>query len=282
MSTNPDRQQDHSLLEGIEVGSGPDMKAQRYELAPARAPRRAIDADWSPRKKRTVAISAAIVAACTLSAGAWFMWTNRLPDMPRTAAEALALINSSAFRSLDPDRQQQYLEEAERLFGELSPEDRRKLMGEEDNRRAMRRLMERRMDETARRIARGEKVEPVFPFGPGGPGGPGGGPGGPGGPGGGPGGFGPPPGGPGAPAGPAGAPGAEPPGGKGRGGNGGGGRGGNGQLSEQRRQQIVNRIERGIQSGNAQANALRGEMMQRFRQQQQSGGQSGQGQRRGP
>jgi hypothetical protein len=263
------QQQQSSLLDGIDLSGKP--RAKEFDLAGA--VRRGLGDDWSGKKKTVVAAACVVLALGTVSWGAWWMYHHRVPAMPTTAAQALALLNSRAFRNLDLDRRGVYEEAAMRLLQELPEEERRALMGDEENRRAMRQMRERQMDELARRVARGEQIDPamMMPWGPGrGPGGPGGGPGGPGGPSGGGGGEGgrrgPGGGGEGAPpgGGPGGAPAGAPGGGPGGGGPG-GGRGG--RDGESMRQRIIGRIEQSVQTGNAQRNGLRMEMMQRFRPQ---------------
>jgi hypothetical protein len=267
-----------SLLEGIDASGGKAEPVQRYEIGAARPVRQAIDANWTPKQRRIATVACGVLAVVTLSAGAWWTIANRPPGLPTTIDEALAVMNSRAFRGLDEDRQRQYAAEAARLLQGVSEEDRQRLFQDEKNRQAARRIREEQMEETARRVARGEKIErPMMPWGPGR--GPGGGPGGGGPGGGGPGGAG----GPGGPGGPGVPAGARPPGGGpgGPGGPGGGRGAGGGQMSEEMRQRIVNRVERGMQTGNAQNMGLRTEMMQRF-QAQRSANPSGGQPRRGP
>ncbi len=139
-----------SLLEGIET-----------------APRRPIDASWSIARKRLVSVGAAALAIAALGAGGWAWWVNRPVSLPTSASEAIALMSSERFDRLSEDRRASYAAEAARLFRELSEEQRRALREAEGAREAWRELMRQRMDEMARRVARGEEIErPERPAGP--------------------------------------------------------------------------------------------------------------------
>lgn len=236
-----------SLTEGIEVKESAHAKPShtRVELAPVATPRVAIDANWSKGKRRAVAVGVSLAAVAALGAGVWMYLRSLPPAMPTTAEEAIAVMNSAAYKRLDGQRQQQYAAEAARLLIAV-PEDQRAALRENpDARRAMREAMEKRMEDLAKRIARGETLEmPRMPFGPGGPGGPGAPAGGS----------------PGGPAGPG-----RGPGGPGRG----------GPMTNEMRERITGMIEGRIMTGNAQMTGLIGEMRERMRQ--QAGGPPGGG-----
>jgi hypothetical protein len=125
-------------------------------------PRRPIDASWSPRTKKLVGAAAGGVALAALAGGAWAYISGRPPALPTTPEQALAVMASSKFDSLDKARRSQYIAEAQRLMRGMTPEQRRALMQDEKNRDAMREMREEMMDEMARRIARGEQVESPF------------------------------------------------------------------------------------------------------------------------
>lgn len=125
-------------------------------------PRRPIDASWSPKKKKLVGAGAGAVALVALAGGAWAYISGRPPALPTTPEQALAVMASSKFDSLDKARRSQYIAEAQRLMRGMTPEQRRALMQDEKNREAMREMREEMMDEMARRIARGEQIESPF------------------------------------------------------------------------------------------------------------------------
>ncbi len=127
--------------------------------------RKPIDASWSPAKKRMVAIACAVLATGAVGYGSWAMLSRMPPSLPKTADDALAVINSAKFARLDPERKQQYLEETMRLVRELPEEQRRNYWRDEKNREAFRKFMEERFDDAARRFARGETLPSMFPGG---------------------------------------------------------------------------------------------------------------------
>lgn len=187
--------------------------------------RRPIDASWSPAKKRGVSAACIVLAAGAVGYGAWAMLDARPPKLPTTANEALVVINSAKFASLDPNRKGQYLEEAMRLVRELPEEQRRDFFQDEKNREAFRKFMEERFDDMARRFARGEELTPMFGPGAGGP----------------------------RPPRTEGEQPRTPPTEEER-----------AQRMEQMRNEMNKRIAQQIQSGNAQSGGLRGEMMKRM------------------
>src|SRR5689334_21958656 len=89
------------------------------------AQRKAVDADWSPRRKKFTAVLAVVGAVGALTFGTWKAWSMMAPGLPTSASQAVAVINSSRFNNLDEVRKDQYLEEAGRLFREGTPEQRR-------------------------------------------------------------------------------------------------------------------------------------------------------------
>jgi len=143
---------------------------QRYDLdAAERESRRPIDAEWSKQKKTAVVGACVVGASLALGAGWWAMSAIANPGLPTNASDALAVMASSKFESMDEMRKRQYAAEARRLLSELPAEDRRALFEDENAREAMREMREETMDEIARRVARGESIEGMFPGGPRGP-----------------------------------------------------------------------------------------------------------------
>jgi len=134
---------------------------QRIDLDDAlRQPgRRAIDADWSARRKMIVGAAAALVAAGAIGGGAWAYLRGRPPALPRTMNEALAVMESGRLDRLDPQRRAQYTAEARRILWSISDEDRRALFRDEANREALRALREQSFDDMAYRIARGDQID---------------------------------------------------------------------------------------------------------------------------
>lgn len=164
-----------SLLEGIAVAdAGPAAPSRRTELAPARAPRQAIDAGWSKKKKTTVGIAAGVLGLVALGAGVFLMRSLLPPPLPTSAQEAAVVMASSSFKRLDEDRKQAYVAEASRLMEGMSTDELRNLFRDEKTREGMREVMEARMNAAVIAFARGQEMEmPFGRFGPG-RGGPGG------------------------------------------------------------------------------------------------------------
>ncbi len=129
-----------SLLDGIEFGEK----------------RKAVDADWTKARKVAVGSVATLLAVCALGAGAYFAWDNRPVRLPKTASEAVAVINSGRVDRLSSDRKKQYFAEASRLMEDVPAEDRRDLFRDEESRDAMRQVMMEQMDTSMREIARGD------------------------------------------------------------------------------------------------------------------------------
>lgn len=250
-----------SLLEGIAV---PDKAAasRRKPLSSISWNIRVQDIQWTPRNKRIAAIAGACLGLAVLAFGIWRTIEMQPPSMPKSYAEAIAVINNpEKFDRLDEMRKREYVEEAARLLDELPADERRALFMDEQARDAMFELRELQMEEMARRFARGEPLQ--FPWmrmgGPDGQprpdgqrrpdGQPGGWPGMPG------------MGGPGGPGGP-----------------GGGGRtGGNNQRAtenraEARRDAAVSRLQSRIMTGNPQSLGLMAEMRKRMGDRPAGGG----------
>lgn len=126
----------------------------RFDLDDAKwQVRRALDADWSKHKKLAVGIGAGVLALAAIGGGVWAYVSSLPPGLPKTAEQAVATIQSAKFERLDPDRKEQILAESRRLMRDMSWEERRELLGDDEARMA---LMEANMDEAARRLARGE------------------------------------------------------------------------------------------------------------------------------
>lgn len=117
--------------------------------------RRPVDADWTKARKLAVGALAVALALSAIGAGGYFLWQNRPVRLPRTAAEAVAVINSGRVERLNEDRQRQYFDEAARLMRDVPEEDRRAMFRDEESREAMREVMMEQMDHSMREIARG-------------------------------------------------------------------------------------------------------------------------------
>ncbi|QYK47502.1 MAG: hypothetical protein KF838_12010 [Phycisphaeraceae bacterium] len=231
---------------------------QRINLDEAVTPaRKAIDADWSPRKKKIVGGVCVVLGVLAVSAGGVYAWGHRPVSLPTTREEAIAVMGSERYARLDEDRKRQYAVVAAELFKDVSREEMRTYFEDEKTREVLFEMRQEQMDEMILRVARGEPVEDWRtgwrPGGMGGPGGPGGGR----------------------------------PEGDGQRrewapGSGQGGGPGGGQMTDEQRQQrraeMVNRINerigRAVNDGNAQMNGLRSEFMSRMRA--QGGGPGGQ------
>lgn len=128
-----------SLMDGIEFGEK----------------RKAVDADWTKARKIAVGSFISLIALGAIGAGSYFAWQNRPVSLPKTADEAIAVINSGRIDRLPADRQRQFYAEASRLMEDIPQEERREYFREEDNREAMREVMMAQMDNSMREIARG-------------------------------------------------------------------------------------------------------------------------------
>ncbi|MCA9273670.1 MAG: hypothetical protein KDA31_11570 [Phycisphaerales bacterium] len=128
-----------SLLDGIEFGEK----------------RKAVDADWTKARKIAVGTVATLLAIGALGAGGYYAWQNRPVSLPKTADEAVAVINSGRVDRLNADRKRQYYAEASRLMEDVPQEERREMFRDEESREAMRQVMMEQMDNSMREIARG-------------------------------------------------------------------------------------------------------------------------------
>ena len=128
-----------SLLDGIEFGEK----------------RKTVDADWTKARKFAVGTAATLLAIGALGAGVYFAWDNRPVSLPKTAEEAVAVINSGRVERLSADRKRQYYAEASRLMEDVPEESRREMFRDEESRDAMRQVMMEQMDNSMREIARG-------------------------------------------------------------------------------------------------------------------------------
>lgn len=187
--------------------------------------RSAIDQNWSQRRRLVVAVGATVVSLVVLATGVWFMRANTPPKLPKTFDQAVAVMNSSKYRNLDSNRKQQYAEAAIELMRDLPEQERQDLFKNEDARQAIRAAFTQQMDDMARRLARGESLENLMSD---------------------------------RPSRRRGGPRPE-----GRRRAEGDTRDGQGDGS--RAQRMAGRIGNAVQTGNAQRNALRGEMMQQMR-----------------
>ncbi len=228
---------------------------KRFSLdAPAAPARKAIDANWSAKKKRVVAGLCIGMGTLAVAAGSYFAWTHRPVSLPKTREEAMKVMASDRYKNLDEERKRQYAVVAAELFKDIPREEMRNYFQDESTREVLFQMREQAMDEMILKVARGEPVEDMrMGWRPGGGGPGGGGPGG-GGPGG-----------------------QRPEGERGPGGPGGAG----GEMTEEQRQQrraemaqrMRDRIGNAVNDGNAQMNGLRSEFMSRMRaQMEQSGG----------
>ena len=146
----------------------------RTELLQESTVRKAIDADWSGKKKAAVAGGASVFAIGALALGVWAFQAARPLSIPETTDQAIAVLSSAKFDRLPSDRKAQITAAARGLLADLPDDQRRELFRDEDNRDAMRTLMEASMEDMSRRYARGEELDEIrrgMGFGGGRPGG---------------------------------------------------------------------------------------------------------------
>lgn len=123
--------------------------------------RKAIDADWTKRKKAAVAVGACLAAVVAAVAGVAVYRANAPVRLPRSADEAATVMASDRFDELPRDRQTQYANEAARLMQNLDESEVRTLFAEDpDAARAMvGRIFEARGREAMIARAYGEEVD---------------------------------------------------------------------------------------------------------------------------
>ncbi len=142
------------------------MSHHTYNLDEAmEAGRQTIDAKWSPKTKKIVIGACVAVVVGAISGGIWAASAFSTPGLPSTAQEALAVLGTPKFERMSADRRSAYAEEAGRLLRELPEEDRRAMFRDEEQRDAMRAMMEQRMADIAKTIARGETPDFAAMFG---------------------------------------------------------------------------------------------------------------------
>lgn len=123
------------------------------ELERSRAP---IDAGWSRRKRLAVGAGAIAASSLAVSLGALFMARAQPPALPKSFDEAVKVIASGALDRMDESRRQAYLEEAARLLRDQGRFDWPSRAQDDATRSALRTIREQRLDDAARRFARGE------------------------------------------------------------------------------------------------------------------------------
>jgi hypothetical protein len=111
------------------------------------------------KKQGWMLLGAGCGAAVAIAGGMLLSAASASVRLPKTADEAVATLASGRVSDLDADRRAAWMEEARRLLRELDEEQRRALFQDEETRRTMGDLMRDRMDERARRFARGEELE---------------------------------------------------------------------------------------------------------------------------
>ncbi|MEM9064340.1 MAG: hypothetical protein AAGB51_02500 [Planctomycetota bacterium] len=129
--------------------------------------RQTIDAGWSTKKKAIVSTLSIAVSAGALSAGLVVMGSGGPPPKPENAEEAIAYLQSGKYEKLDANRRREYARDAASLFFELSEEERREMLQDEELREQLGDFRRDVFDDMVLRWARGEEID--MPFGPGGP-----------------------------------------------------------------------------------------------------------------
>ena len=126
-------------------------------------PRKAIDADWSGRKRAAVIAGSVAVGVAAISVGGWYAWTNRPVALPSTVQDAVAVMESGRYDKLSAERKRQYAMETSRLIGDMPEDQRRELFRDEQTREALRAVRQEMFDDMVYRAARGEEIQ--LPFG---------------------------------------------------------------------------------------------------------------------
>lgn len=151
------------LTEGLEIEGAKDARvaSRRVEIGGDGGGRRPIDAGWSPAKKRAVGIGASVATVLLLTAGVVLMLSQRSVRLPRTADEAVAVLNSAGYERLPEERQRQIANEAARLLQTLEEEQVVALFEDDPDgaRQMLRRIFEQRGQEVALKLAYGQEVD---------------------------------------------------------------------------------------------------------------------------
>lgn len=80
-------------------------------------------------KKKLSTVAVLVLAVCSLAGGWWWYDTYyRLPGLPTTVDEAVKVIGSPAFKRLPQDRRAAYLETSRKLFEKMPMQERREYM----------------------------------------------------------------------------------------------------------------------------------------------------------
>lgn len=141
----------------------------------------AVDAATDRRKKTIKAVGTSSIAVMVLAAGGYLAWYLTAPALPTTLDEAITLANSPRYKRLSDEQKQPYLDVIREQFGSLDREQRRAMIGDDEDARdmardAMRAMMMQMMKTYgAASYEERQAMAARMPGRRGGPGGPGGG-----------------------------------------------------------------------------------------------------------
>lgn len=80
------------------------------------------------RVRRVVGVSVlAVLAACVLAGGSYYVWLTTPPPLPRTAVEAGKLLTSPRYQRLPEHRRLEYMPRIVELYDHASPEEQKQL-----------------------------------------------------------------------------------------------------------------------------------------------------------
>ena len=97
----------------------------------------AVDAAADRRKKTIKAVGFTSIAVMVLATGGFLAWYLTAPPMPATLDEAIALANSPRYKRLSDEQKQPYLDVIREQFGSLDREQRRAMIGDDEDARDM-------------------------------------------------------------------------------------------------------------------------------------------------
>lgn len=133
------------------------------------------EAELRARKRNKLIMTAGVVALAVLvlAGGIYVAWMFTPLSLPMTAEEGAANIGSARFQRMPEYRQEEYVRRTFELARSLPPDQRRDIM-QNVNRDEMREIMDRRIVERTRELAKTPPEERVMPWGRPGGGPPGG------------------------------------------------------------------------------------------------------------
>jgi len=96
-----------------------------------------VDTAAERRKKAVKAVGFTCLSVMVLAAGGYLAWYLTAPALPTTLEEAIAVANSPRYKRLSDEQKQPYLDVIREQFGSLDREQRRAMIGDDEDARDM-------------------------------------------------------------------------------------------------------------------------------------------------